>query len=265
MDCVRIWKRIFSFMHGRGYKTTDVVQEVQKEPMKKQEEPIQKVRHPKRKARLLLSKYGIDGIYTQDDVNRIFWEMAIRRKPMTKNIINAVHIMICDNSQMKSFNRKLELYQKFMDGKASDTSFTENEDNLKAEVIKLKQDVVLEQKAKNKLRQKLEQEEGQGRKLAKKFINQLKTPNSRYQQIYDFTKEEDIEEFLSWFKILKRQVAKRTIKGIVKNWHSGDEGQELFLRMVKAHNAQFQPDPDDSEEYLLNFMDICIFSIVCMM
>ncbi len=248
MDMRRIWKRIISFMYGKGYKTNNVVQVAKKEPMKKQEEPPKKIRHPKRKARLLLSKYGFDGIYTQDDVNRVFWEMAIRRKPMTKNIIDAVHIMICDNNQMKSFNRKLELYQKFMEGKAPEKSFTENEDSLKAEVVKLKQTIALEQKAKNILRQKLEQKEGQGRKVAKKFINQLKTPNSRFQQLYDFTNTEDIEEFLSWFKLLKRQVAKRTVKGIIRNYLPEEETQELFLAKVKAHNDQFQPDLEDSDE-----------------
>ena len=240
-------KQIFNLILGRGYKTVDVQETTQAITQAKtqDEEPEKPVRHPRRKARLLLAKYGIKELYTHDDINKLFWEMAIHRKPVPKNVINAVHVTIDDNKLMKSFNRKLELYNEFMQAKVADSQFMENEDSLKAEIIKLKQSLVREQKEKNNIKQKLEQEEGIGRKVARKFINQLKIPNSKFHQIYDFTKEEDIEEFLSWFKFLKRQVAKRTIKGIIRNRLTDEGSQELFVSMVEAHNAQFLPDPEE--------------------
>ena len=251
MSIVTIGKGIINLLRGSGYKTVNDVAPVDNytpiQP-KSQEEALQKpVRHPRRKARLLLARYGIGDILTQDDVNKIFWEMAICRKPVPKNVINAIHVTIDDNKLMKSFNRKLELYNVFMQAKVAEPQFMENEDSLKEEVIKLKQALAREQKEKNSIRQKLEQEEGVGRRFAKKFINQLKIPNSKFHQIYDFTKEEDIEEFLSWFKLLKRQVPKRTIKGIIRNRLTDEGSQELFVNMVKAHNSQFLPDPEEIE------------------
>jgi len=68
---------------------------------------------------------------------------------------------------------------------------------------------------KNQIKMKLQQEESMSRKLTKKFMNQLKTHHSRFQQSYDLTQEKDIEEFLSWYKVLKRPVNKKTIKDIV--------------------------------------------------
>ena len=74
MDVSKIAESMINFIRGRGYKTVkpDVVQEIPIQHLQQEEESQKPVRHPKRKARLFLAKYGIDGIYTQDDVNRVF-------------------------------------------------------------------------------------------------------------------------------------------------------------------------------------------------
>ena len=131
-----------------------------------------------------------------------------------------------------------------MIAKEADPKFMESEEELKAEIIKIKQALVRVEKEKNVIKQKLEQEEGMGRRFSKKLINQLKAPNSKFHQLYDFTKEDDIEEFLSWFKLLKRQVGKRTIKGIIKNYLPKEESQGLFVSMVEAHNSHYLPETE---------------------
>lgn len=244
-----LWKQVINFLRRREYKTEEVRTEgipalCQTERAEQAEELQKPVRHPKRKARLLLARYGIEKIYTQDDVNRIFWEMALRRKPMNKDVVHAVHVTICDNRLMKSFNRKLELYNQFMQSKSDDPTYKDNEEELRAEVARLKQSLAREEREKNNIRQKLEQEEGMGRRLAKKFMNQLRNPRSKFSQVYDYTKEEDIEDFLSWFKLLKRQVAKRTVKEIIR-YHLPDEATRYLLEaMVEAHNSQFTVSED---------------------
>ena len=134
-----------------------------------------------------------------------------------------------------------------MDAKATTPKFMEREKELMEKILSLKQTLAREEKEKNIIKQKLEQEEGISRRFSKKFMNQMKAPNSKFHQLYDFTKTEDIEEFLSWFKLLKRQVAKRTIKGIIKNHLPEEESQRLFVSMVVAHNAQFLPNPEDKD------------------
>lgn len=256
---VTIAKRIANVIRGRGYKTVNAVAQVDyykpinpKAQTKGHQKPV---RHPRRKARLLLAKYGIEDIITKDDVDRMFWEMAIRHKSMTKSVINAIHITIDDNNLMNYFNRKLEHYNEFIETKASCYEYKNTEEELKTENIKLKQAIVREVKEKNNMKQKLEQEEGMGRRFAKKFINQLKAPNSKFHQIYDFTKEEDIREFLLWFQLLKRQVGKRTIKGIIKNSLTEGRTPELFMRLVENHNSQFLPDSEE-KEYINEDTDI---------
>ena len=84
--------------------------------------------------------------------------------------------------------------------------------------------------------------------ILKKLMNQLKTHNTRFQNSYDFTREEDIAEFLSWYKIIKRPVNKKTIKDICKRRCPDPESQEMFLRMVEAQNALFATNASDDEE-----------------
>lgn len=59
-----------------------------------QERPAESIPGPKRRAKDLLAEYGVKRVKSQDDVNRIFWEMATRRMPITKNIANAIRIVI---------------------------------------------------------------------------------------------------------------------------------------------------------------------------
>lgn len=86
------------------------------------------------------------------------------------------------------------------------------------------------------------------RKLTKKFMNQLKTHHSRFQQSYDLTQEKDIEEFLSWYKALKRPVNKKTIKDIVNLRLKEPGTSELFLSMVEAHNELFAANASEEDE-----------------
>ena len=242
-----MWKQVISFLRGRGIKTSDFKDEQRitlEQQSQKESKNKDSVRHPRRKAKKLLQNYGIKDIHSQDDINWLFWTLAFRRKPINRNIANAVRILICDNRLMNSFNRKLELYNGFMESINSDSQIISGEEQLKEENAKLRKSLAKEIKDKNIIKQKLEHEEGMGRRFAKKFINQLKAPDSKFHQIYDFTRAEDIEEFLSWYKLLKRQVAKRTIKGIIKNHLTEEDSQVLFVNMVEAHNAQFLQDSE---------------------
>ena len=261
-----MFKQIINFLKGPNNSPTSniqnpVVEERQNDDKANvpestiQESPVDSKPGPRRRAKDLLAEYGIKRIKSQDDVNRIFWEMATRRMPVAKDIANAVRIVICDNRQMKSFNRKLELYNKFMDSKLKDHDFQDDKQKMKdmakahrEEVIRLNQTINREVKEKNIIKQKLEQEDSANRKVATKFMNQLKTHQGRFLQSYDFTKERDVVEFLSWFKIMRHPVSKRTINSILKH-HIGDsESSSVFLNLVEQHNAQFQTGKEDELE-----------------
>jgi len=223
------------------------------EPAVEESDVEQKV-SARRRAKDFLAEYGIKEIKSQDDVNKIFWEMATRRRPITNDIANAVHIVICDNRLMISFNRKMELYNRFMDFKFSDPEFMDERRKMKAmmkahkeEVIKLNQAVNREVREKNVIKQKLIEETGVNRKFATRVMNQLKTHQGRFLRAYDFTKEHDVVEFLSWYKILKRPVSSRTINSILKHHIEDSESSGLFQSLVEKHNAQYQSGYEDDE------------------
>lgn len=102
------------------------------------------------------------------------------------------------------------------------------------------------EREKNAYKQRIEQDESMNRKLTKRFMNQLKGHQGRFQAAYDFTDEDDIIEFLSWYKLLKRRVSKRTIGSIVRHRLS-DDTANLFLRMVAEHNSQFEVEEEDTD------------------
>lgn len=264
-------KRILNFLRGNGLKTESdknaLIKRQYSEAKDEQEQQSDSFEDnvspvspgPRRRAKDFLAQYGIGQIRTQDDVNRIFWEMAARRLPISKQFANAVRIVICDSRQMKSFNRKLDFYNKFINDKFEDPDFKNErqklrdaEKSFRAEIQRLTQAKNREEKEKNNIRQKFQEEESGNRKVAKKFMLQLKTHQGRFLSAYDFTNERDITEFLSWYKLLKRPISKRTINSILRHCMSETDKANLFRRMVEEHNKLYasnaEDDIDESQE-----------------
>lgn len=261
VDTLKIYiLQVMSFLRRRGCKTAttecadDVVKAISAdEPVAERTQDSHQTVSPRRRAKDFLKENGIGEVRTQGDINRIFWEMAARRMPVSKQMANAVRIVICNNWLMKSFNHKLELYNRFINEKLTDSGFKadrqklkEMEKSHKAEIHRLNQSLRNAERERNVLRQKLEQEEGGDRKVARKLMNQLKSHQGRFIGTYDLTNETDITEFLSWYRLLKRPVCKRTVHSIVAHQLKGRD-TDVFLRMVDAHNLQFETDAASGE------------------
>ena len=85
--------------------------------------------------------------------------------------------------------------------------------------------------------------------VIRKFRQELLNPRGKVHQIYDLTKEEDINDFISWFRIIHRKVKNQTIKNIVKMTFSEDEEKaELFIKMVEEYNSSLLVDEDIDED-----------------
>ena len=52
---------------------------------------------------------------------------------------------------------------------------------------------------------KLKMETASGRKIAERMLQQLQSPKDRLLQAYDLTREEDVEAYLEWYRLLQRQ------------------------------------------------------------
>ena len=97
-------------------------------------------------------------------------------------------------------------------------------------------------------KQELKREESMSRKLVKKFMNMLKTNNTRFNKAYDLNNEADVVEFLSWYKMIKRPVNKKTIRDMSRLKCTEPGAEELFLRLVEEHNAEFGNAVEEIEE-----------------
>ena len=159
-----------------------------------------------------------------------------------------------DDRLMKVFNHNLSLYNTYIQEKTENPEFKDDEKLFKelskehkralSEIDQLKSS---ERKEQNKLKQERLQEESMYRKLSKKFMNMLKSNGSRFNSAYDLTSEADITEFLSWYKTVKRPVNKQTIKSICREISKREGSDELVIKMVEEHNAQYIAVEEDED------------------
>lgn len=209
----------------------------------------------KQSAGKFLAKYGIKQVGSQDDADRVLWEMAVHHKKIDGRLAESLRVIISDDQLAESFNHKLDMFNRFMDTKFSTPEYMsyrrqvkELEKQHRDEVVSLQQTIRQREKEINIIRQKLEGKEGAGRRTARKFINLMKGPRSKFHQVYDFTKAEDVEEFLSWFRLLKLPVPKRTVKGILRYSLAEAESYSLFLNKVEVHNSRYAGNGGSSDE-----------------
>ena len=185
-----------------------------------EEEKVDKT--ARKKAKEFLASIGITSLESTDDINRIFWDMAVQRKPLNSQIREAVRIVLTSDRLMKVFNHNLSLYNTYIQEKTENPEFKDDEKLFK-------------------------EEESMYRKLSKKFMNMLKSNGSRFNSAYNLTSEADIAEFLSWYKTVKRPVNKQTIKSICREIVKREGSDELFLKMVEEHNAQYVAVKEDED------------------
>ena len=209
----------------------------------------------RKKAKEFLASIGITSLESTDDINRIFWDMAVQRKPLNSQIREAVRIVLTSDRLMKVFNHNLSLYNTYIQEKTKDLEFMDYEklfrqltNEHKRTLYEIDQLRSGERKEQNKLKQERLQEESMYRKLSKKFMNVLKSNGSRFNSAYDLTSETDITEFLSWYKTVKRPVNKQTIKSICRGIIKREGSDELFMKMVEEHNAQYVAVEEDDED-----------------
>ena len=209
----------------------------------------------RKKAKEFLASIGITSLESTDDINRIFWDMAVQRKSLNSQIRESVRIVLTSDRLMKVFNHNLSLYNTYIQEKTKDPEFMDYEklfrqltNEHKRTLYEIEQLRNGERKEQNKLKQERLQEESMYRKLSKKFMNVLKSNGSRFNSAYDLTSETDITEFLSWYKTVKRPVNKQTIKSICREISKREGSDELFMKMVEEHNAQYVAVEEDDED-----------------
>ena len=76
--------------------------------------------------------------------------------------------------------------------------------------------------------------------LSKAILRKMRSPKSRFCRSYDFTKEQDIEEYIGWFRTIGLPIQNYIIKELEEQY-----GQELTLFREKVDEFNMtltQPD-----------------------
>lgn len=94
-----------------------------------EEEKVDKT--ARKKAKEFLASIGITSLESTDDINRIFWDMAVQRKPLNSQIREAVRIVLTSDRLMKVFNHNLSLYNTYIQEKTENPEFKDDENSLR--------------------------------------------------------------------------------------------------------------------------------------
>jgi hypothetical protein len=218
-----------------------------------------------------LKKMGFKQISSVKAMMQVFWAFASHRKPIENAMKDAIFSITVDEDAADYLASYRHFYNSFIQAKIERDAWPIEEEKVKKHQAELKalnkrhqseledrnnkhkkEIKELKRKYHEELHNKLLQYKETNKKckvVIRKFRQELLNPRGKVHQIYDLTKEEDINDFISWFRIIHRKVKNQTIKNIVKMTFSEDEEKaELFIKMVEEYNSSLLVDEDIDED-----------------
>lgn len=207
---------------------------------------------------------SIDKIETDEDFNRVFWEMAMHHRPVTKELRDKLRDLMPNDDVFAAFNKNLHQYNRFLQEKIeADTLEDENykirelnkqhQEEMSAQKRAYKEAVAeLNRKHQADLHDKLSKSKEKiavYKAVVKKFRTLVYNPLGKIQQTYDLTEKEDIRDFISWFKVEHRKVRNQLVKNIEKRRYADNpEALDLFKKMVEEYNSSLLNEIDDEDD-----------------
>lgn len=214
-----------------------------------------------------LEKMGYKQISSIHAMMQLFWTFASYRKPIEKMMKNAILSITVDEEAADYLNSYYKFYNSFIQAKIESNTLPCDPKKEKKHQGKLeelnrihqtelkelskKHRTELEERARKNKNAIAELNRNHQKELHEKtvkykedeaiiehFRKLLMNPSSKINQTYDLTNEEDIRNFISWFRISHKKIRNHTIKDIVKERFDNNEvTAELFKRMVDDYNA----------------------------
>ena len=204
----------------------------------------------------VLKKMGFKKISSVQAMMQVFWSFASYRIPIGNSMKNAIFSITVNEEAADYLNSYCHFYNSFIQPKIEEGKFPIDEERIKKHEKQLKElskrhQTELEERNRKRKEEiaklnKKHQEEihkisvtaKEYKKLIEKYRKQAKNPYSKLSQIYDFTNENDIKAFISWYKAVHKKVKNQTVKAIIRARFGEDEGAaELFKRMVDDYNS----------------------------
>ena len=220
-----------------------------------------------------LRQWGYGSISHVNDLHQLFWELT-RRGVICDKLFRVAVVECIEEEPLytkflgmaKRYNgwsQKLsnaegraekETRKKLHDKEAEVKTLTASLNQAKDKIIKLEADLKKAQKPKsngaieNELRQQIKKEYNKKlqevkskqkfpKQTAKALILELKNPCSRFYESFDLTREQDVDDYLMWFKRADRKVNVPTLNILIQQY--GEENVPYLIAQTNAHNEEW--------------------------
>ena len=212
----------------------------------------------------LLKKMGFKKISSIQAMMQVFWSFASRRIPIENTMKNSILSITIDEEAGDYLESYVHFYNSFIQKKIERDAWPIDEEKVRKhenQLKKLNKKHQLEIEERNKKHKeeitklhKRYQEELQiarnntkeYKKIIDKFRKKVKNPCSKIFHTYDFSDENEIRDFISWFRVLHKKVKNQTVKQILRNrFEENPDEAELFKQMVEEYNSTLVTDVDE--------------------
>jgi len=199
-----------------------------------------------------LNGIGFGQIANQTEMMQLFWTLAMRGKLMDITLRAAINAITTEKQAMRYFSNNYRAYnrtiQKHWPGTGLCMDETKNKTANRKQEAETNDRVHAVRKELNEKIRKLRTDGSGYKKVARKLKALLDDPKSDFQMSYDLNCEEDIDNYLSWYRLMKRVVKASTVKSIEKFRYPETGVPDLFRQKVEMHNAEFQQAEENAEK-----------------
>ena len=148
---------------------------------------------------------------THDDLNMWLWELAAKGYVFSKYARERILRIITDDGLRSYAERILPLFNQTVQAVYNSPDSPSNllRQERQERHRQNNESNILLYEAKQMYQKeivKLKMETASGRKIAERMLQQLQSPQDRLLQAYDLTREEDVEAYLEWYRLLQRHV-----------------------------------------------------------
>lgn len=216
-----------------------------------------------------LRKMGFRQISSVKSMTQVLWAFATYRIPITHSMHDAILFITVDEDAVDYLNSHVRNYNTFIQERIEDAAFPGEKESrkLQEEIKELnkKHQTELQERSRNhkmevKELNKKHLEELQAKvqnykeklkgyeAITKRFRRFIQLPNGKVSQIFDLTKEYDIDFFISWYRIVHKKVKNQTVKYIMAERFADNPSEaELFLKKVDEYNSSLNSCDDEVE------------------
>ena len=219
-----------------------------------------------------LSIMGYQQISSVYAMMQLFWTFCLWRIPINRSMKKAILSITVNEEAADYLLSYHQFYNRFLKDKLEHNDFLNYKKDMKElkkkhrnELMELKKEYQKElMELKKKYQEtlaELKRQQNQGdlkgklqeyKAKVKKYKHIVKGVHDKianpFSKIYDLTNEDDIMDYISWFRMMGKKIKNQNIKSIVKHRFENESDAELFKSLVEEYNASLIEDVAEEEE-----------------